>query len=335
VSGEVGATVAEWTSAEHLRELMRHLPRRLQLVARRCFVDERSLAQIGEELGVTESRACQLLTAAKERLRVRLLPYEREVDDAHLHRWRKRGCRRQERCVRGHELTGYNVITSTRVEPRKTKGPYTATIRYCRRCKTERARLWRWAHGTQPFASFHQPRHKLAKLNDLQVQEVLRALVDGERVASLARRYGVARLVIRLIRDGRTYRNVPRPVGFRPHRQPAGKLTTAQAQEIVARLAAGERGNVVAVEYGISAASVSDVWHGRYHRRIRRGPGCSGDRRRRPSKQAKLADDQVRTARAALQAGARVAEVARRLGVAWNTVRALRDGETYCHVAGP
>lgn len=334
VAGEAQAgTVAEWISAEHLRELLRHLPRRLQVVVRRSFLDDATLSQIGDELGVTESRACQLLNEAKERLRVRLQPYEREVDEDHVRLWRKRGCRRQERCVRGHELTGYNVIVSKRAVPRKTKAPHTTTIRICRRCKVERTRLWRWARGTQPFASFHQARHKLAKLSDPQVQEVLRALAAGARVATIARRYGVASLVIRLIRDGRTYRDVPRPPGFRPLRLPSGKLTPAQAQAIADRLAAGERAKAIALEYQISQASVSDIRHGRCHRRVTRGLSCLGDARHRPSQQAKLADLQVEAARAAIRAGTPIAAVARGLGVVWNTIRALRDGETYRYVA--
>jgi RNA polymerase sigma factor (sigma-70 family) len=334
VSGEVGSTVAEWTSAQHLREMLRHLPKRLQVVVRRSFLDEATLSEIGDELGVTESRACQLLTEAKERLRVRLQPYEREVDEDHVRLWRRRGCRRQERCVRGHELTGYNVIVSRRTEPRKTKAPYTSTIRTCRRCKVERTRLWRWSCGTRPFASFHQGRQKLAKLGDAQVQEVLAALAAGQRVAAIARQYGVSPLVIRLVRDGRTYRDVPRPAGFRAVRLPSGKLRPGQAQAIANRLAAGERACALALEYEISEASVSDIRHGRCHRRVTRGPGCLGDARRRRSKQAKLSDREVESARAALRSGtASVAEVARRLGVAWNTIGALRDGRTYRHVA--
>lgn len=335
IAGDVGGgtSVGEWMSATEMHQLLRHLPRRMQTVVRRYLVDDLSLAEVGAELGVTESRACQIFREAKERLRMRLLPYEPEVDEEHRRQWHKRGCRRQEVCLRGHELTGYNVVSQTRTTPRKTKAPTVSTIRLCRRCLLERAKRFRRAQGTVPFAAFRQPRHKLAKLSDQQVRDIYCALMAGDRVTDLGRRYGVAHLVIRLIRDGKTYRDVPRPAGFvTGKRRPAGKLTAEQVWTIVGRLAKGEQAHSIAVEFGVSDPTISDIRRGRYHRRVPRPPELETDARKRPGSRAKLTIAQVREAKVALAAGVIVAEVARRLHVSWQTVGALRDGRSYRYV---
>src|SRR5256885_10438446 len=44
-----------------------------------------------------------------------------------------------------------------------------------------------------------------------QAREVLAAIQAGERVSRIARRFDVSNLVVTLIRDGDTYREVPRP----------------------------------------------------------------------------------------------------------------------------
>lgn len=49
----------------------------------------------------------------------------------------------------------------------------------------------------------------------------------------------------------------------RGSRHPFARLSETQAVEIRVRRAAGERGRVLAAEYGISEASVSDIVHGR------------------------------------------------------------------------
>lgn len=67
--------------AQQLRQAVRTLPPRLQVVLRRCFVDERSLRQIGRELGVSPSRISQLRQEAVELLRANLAP-EGETPEA-------------------------------------------------------------------------------------------------------------------------------------------------------------------------------------------------------------------------------------------------------------
>jgi RNA polymerase sigma factor for flagellar operon FliA len=57
----------------HTRELVRKtlddLPARLRSVAELYYLRELSLREIGEIMGVTESRVCQLHTRLKERLK--------------------------------------------------------------------------------------------------------------------------------------------------------------------------------------------------------------------------------------------------------------------------
>jgi RNA polymerase sigma factor for flagellar operon FliA len=52
-----------------LRRLLPKLPEREQLVLQRHFFEELPLKVIGEQLGVTESRVCQIVSAAVSRLR--------------------------------------------------------------------------------------------------------------------------------------------------------------------------------------------------------------------------------------------------------------------------
>jgi len=54
--------------AIEVRTAVAALPPRLQLVIRRYFYEDRTLTQIGAELGVTESRACQLMKLARKKL---------------------------------------------------------------------------------------------------------------------------------------------------------------------------------------------------------------------------------------------------------------------------
>lgn len=54
--------------AAAVRDAVDALPPRLQLVVRRHFYEDRTLTQIGADLGVTESRVCQLMKEARKAL---------------------------------------------------------------------------------------------------------------------------------------------------------------------------------------------------------------------------------------------------------------------------
>lgn len=309
----LSGSVEDWASSRDFHRHLRYLPRRLQRIVRRHLIDEVPLARIGTELGVTESRICQLLGQAKERLRVRLLP---AVDEAH--RRPRGGKRHQPYCTNGHELVGYNV----------------AAPGVCRRCCIDRQKARRRARGTKPLDAWRPGPHVLRKLTAPQAREVLVAIHAGERIASIARRFDVAKLVVALIRDGKTYREVPRPAGYVARRMPIGKLTAAQARDIRRRLEAGAKNRDLAKEYGVSDASISDIRHGRHHRGAVRAKVVLGDARHRPSPTARLTDHQVREVRAELAAKVPIVRIARRLGLAWSTIRCLRDGRTYRRVEG-
>lgn len=67
---------------QQLRRAFRTLPPRLQVVLRRCFVEEQSLREIGRELGVSPSRVSQLRQEAIALLRRRLYPGEEAPEAA-------------------------------------------------------------------------------------------------------------------------------------------------------------------------------------------------------------------------------------------------------------
>jgi RNA polymerase sigma factor for flagellar operon FliA len=305
-------SVEDWASARDFHRHLRYLPRRLQMIVRRHLIEEISLAAIGAEMGVTESRVCQLLGEAKERLRVRLQPAVVEA-----HRRPRGGKHGQPYCPNGHDMVGYNVTRAG----------------HCRRCHVERLKRRRRAKGMKPLDAYRRGPHVLRKLTAAQVREVLAAIHAGERVASIARRFDVARLVVTLIRDGKTYRDVSRPAGYVAKRRPIGKLTSVQAQEIRRRLEAGAKNRELAREFGVSDASISDLRHARHHRRAGATVALD-DARHRRSPRARLSDQQVREVRVKLAAKVPIAAIARSVGLAWSTIRCLRDGRTYRRVPG-
>jgi RNA polymerase sigma factor FliA len=265
-SNDVGTSVADRMSARDMQRLLRHLPERLQSIARMRFVDDLSLEEIGEKLGVTGGRICQLMREAEERIRIRLLPYDPNVDEERRMRWRLTGgCKvRRTHCLRGHPLDGYNLIERPKRTVRKNGSVYIGVTRTCRRCMVERTRRCSHAHGTVPLDAFRPPRHKLAKLTNDQVRAVLEALHARQRVTHVAARFSVSRRVIRLIRDGLCYRDVPRPPGFTGKTLPRGTLRPEDARNIVIRIERGERNKDLAAEYGVSPSTISDIRYGRY-----------------------------------------------------------------------
>lgn len=56
-----------------LHKAIAKLPEREQLIVQRTFFDGAPLGEVGAELGITESRACQLRTQAVARLKAQLL----------------------------------------------------------------------------------------------------------------------------------------------------------------------------------------------------------------------------------------------------------------------
>jgi RNA polymerase sigma factor FliA len=71
-----------------LRRVLAELPARERHVLERHFFDEKPLRGVGEELGVTESRVCQIVGAAVDRMR-RALGMEKAVAPRRATRGRK------------------------------------------------------------------------------------------------------------------------------------------------------------------------------------------------------------------------------------------------------
>jgi RNA polymerase sigma factor for flagellar operon FliA len=75
VAGEDDDVLAEWESAEvtdEVVEAVARLPERERVAVQMYYLSERSLKDIGSELGVSESRACQLRRQGVERLRFKV-----------------------------------------------------------------------------------------------------------------------------------------------------------------------------------------------------------------------------------------------------------------------
>lgn len=56
----------------------------------------------------------------------------------------------------------------------------------------------------------HGARHRCAKLDDKRVVKALRLIKSGESTASVARRFGVSRAAMRMIRIGHTWKHIDR-----------------------------------------------------------------------------------------------------------------------------
>lgn len=179
-------------------------------------------------------------------------------------------------------------------------------------------------------------RHPGAKLTPVEVVAVLEALARNDRVSEIARRFRVARLVVRLIGYGVTYKNIPRPPGFGVVGRPRGKLSPVQVRAIVDRLVAGARNSEIAKEFGVSPTTISSIRHGRgQHRGLAADARIKVDTRRTNRSRAKLVDEQVHQARRCLWEGMSTAKVARRFGVSFQTIASLRDGRSYRHIVTP
>lgn len=75
VAGEDEDLLGEWENAEltdEMLEAVKRLPERERVAVSMYYLGERSLKEIGSELGVSESRACQLRRQGVERLRFKV-----------------------------------------------------------------------------------------------------------------------------------------------------------------------------------------------------------------------------------------------------------------------
>jgi RNA polymerase sigma factor for flagellar operon FliA len=76
LSGHEPTVEEAWVERELTEEMLAaltNLPERERMVVSKFYLDGRTLKEIGAELGVTESRACQIAKAGTSRMRQRLL----------------------------------------------------------------------------------------------------------------------------------------------------------------------------------------------------------------------------------------------------------------------
>ena len=113
---------------------------------------------------------------------------------------------------------------------------------------------------------------------------------------------------------------------------PVAKLTNEQSQEIIRRNLAGERHNVLAEEFGVSAATVSKLVRG-----LRWGV-LSGPRRMTSRREgvgnhlAKLTEDKVRQIRLEHAAGQSCRQLGAQYGIRATSIHAVLQGRTWKHV---
>ena len=98
-----------------------------------------------------------------------------------------------------------------------------------------------------------------AVLDEEAVRQIL-AAVSTESTHSIARRMGVSQMTVSLIRQGKTWKHVPRPPDYAPPQRPDwgasnvnARLTEAQAREI---LASSESDRVLAAKYGVRPGAI-------------------------------------------------------------------------------
>jgi hypothetical protein len=114
----------------------------------------------------------------------------------------------------------------------------------------------------------------------------------------------------------------------------APKLSSEDVLEIQRRAAAGEKRRDIARDFGIAHSLVTRIYAGKSHRRLTRST-AGGDARPRGEKRwnAKLTEEQVVECVRLFETGAGDTEIARMFNVRRETVRQIRQGRTWKHVA--
>ncbi len=107
------------------------------------------------------------------------------------------------------------------------------------------------------------------------------------------------------------------------------RLTEAQAQAVIERVAGGERSKDLAVEYGVSTSTISRIINGQTWGDLTRP-------QRKPLKRAtKLTVDDVLAIKERLQRGDRLVDIARDHEVTGPAISAIRDRRTWAEVTLP
>lgn len=101
-----------------------------------------------------------------------------------------------------------------------------------------------------------------------QAADAMEALSEGERGVDVALRFGVTPQYVSDLRHGRVWKHLgiapaSAPCHARGPRVAKAKLTEAQAQEAVDRLAAGDTRRTIAEALGVSWYAINDIRRGR------------------------------------------------------------------------
>jgi len=125
-----------------------------------------------------------------------------------------------------------------------------------------------WRHR-QPEKVKRGAENPIAKLTDEQVIEIRRAYIAGEKREDIGPRFGLSPVSVSDITSGKSWKHLLGVNGApslaelkaraKVSQKSASKITQETATKIRRRLAAGEMGKDLAVEFGIHKATISDI----------------------------------------------------------------------------
>lgn len=121
--------------------------------------------------------------------------------------------------------------------------------------------------------------------------------------------------------------------GLRKARQKRSKLTAAQVQEIYSRVLNGERSTALALEYGVSKSTITDITKARCWQDVSGVPldipTPSGSKHHA----SKLDEVQVEIIKRQLNEGRQMTEIAKEYCVSLQTIGDIKYGRTWKHVS--
>lgn len=183
-------------------------------------------------------------------------------------------------------------------------------------------------------------------LSDEEAAGALRLLAGGVLAVEVAERFGVHASTVKDIRNGRSYRHLPRPDGLKtgPKRRlrgegsPTAKLTRREVREVVRRDAQGEGIPAIARALGARESTVAAILNGRSWCHVT-GLGAASSRKRRRdlgerNVRAKLTADKVREFMRRRAAGESYGRIAKDFGVTRQLLFLIEKGKAWSHVTG-
>jgi len=129
-----------------------------------------------------------------------------------------------------------------------------------------------------------------------------------------------------------------RSKGRHSHGEKVSIITTAQAEEAMRRLGAGEPGKEIARDLGVHFQTISDIKNGRTWTHLSGTNGLPTIEQMRSAKPkskftAKMTEDMAREAKRRLAAGESAKSIARSMGLSASSIDCIKQGRTWAHVS--